>query len=858
MIGYNNIVSTSNLVRSASFGTFVDAPSSFGELVGFSFDEETKLFWLFFLKDAQDERRQKLSICSVASGPRRIDDDYLRQHGVWSVWGPNTVFEKDIEMNHIGLNPNMMNHVSFGGANSNMMLPQKGKGCEVLYRALERLSTEGRITPAAWTNFDGNWNVYRAAPSGAVIKNFGNVLHEVFLNCADSDRCMAEYIRSSVLRNRTCSAQNTAEAVFGGDAMPDAAAQDADVPPEVPSSSMAAADPAVVPATNADGNRPQEKEKGPQKTRETSKRKGKGGDGDDSSSSDEDDSSDGSDDEASREAKRHADLIRKILKKARRNKIRWIALQSGSIDSSADRAMFTHWQVKMKGLEGKFFLLVKVEIGTGSFDFKSQMTKASAWAVVTPTNLQTFVIPWQILSKFLQASCPGGELHPVSFVSMIPFVAGERHSDVEMTSRQQGVRRGAAIDGSIDEATNSEPPVMANAQSSAAKGSVVVVEEGESRRGRSPTKHRRFDVEFDANHLFTEFTVRDRRVHSVEGTTKRLPNDYRKGKDSKLWVPGTKVPFELFCRDVWNEAQMYDRGMRTFLDMVAARIPAVYAQKLHHLFTMTGPYRDENTRFSVPDLGNITPVEWLRLATPIVEGKGVANLRRAQAFVVMQKPHHSFVNFLLILQQAFLVAGIHYGWDVLTFREKLLERLPQSLNAKCHQYYLKRYQMQHLDGTMYDEVLEALEQADAWKSVARQLSAEDGNPYVAMIQEMDADNEPVVEEVSSTKAVKKEAIANNATNGSRKALLRENSRLRARLEAAEKATVPSGPREEPSSSVNVVSETSCRWCKRTHVWDEDHCYSNPRCVVPKDQRKSKGSGSKPNAKGGKQKEPTSK
>ena len=733
MISFKNIVSTNNLVRSASFGTFVDAPSSFGELVGFSFDEETKLFWLFFLKDAQDERRQKLSICSVASGPRRIDDDYLREHGVWSVWGPSTVFEKDIEMNRIGFTPDAMNHV---GLTPNMMLPQKGKGCEVLYRALERLSSEGKITPAAWTNFDGNWNVYRSAPSGAVINNFGNVLHEVFLNCADSDRFMAEYIRSSVLRNRTCDVGDVAEVVFGGDTMPEAEPQDVDVPPEVPSSSSAVADPVVVTSTNTDGNGP--KGKGPQKAKKTSKRKGKGGDGDGSSSSDEDSSADESD-EASREHKRHVDLIRKILKRARRNKIRWIALQSGSIDSSADRAMFTHLEVKMKGVEGKFYLLKKLEIGTGSFDFKSQMTKASAWAVVTPTNLQTFVVPRQILSKFLQASCPGGELHPVSFVSQIPFVADGQHSDVEMTSLPRGVRRGASVDASIEMATDIESPVAANAHSSSSKRSDVVIEDGESRRGRSPTKHRRVDVEVDANHLFTEFTVRERRVHSVEGTTKRLPNDYRKTKDSKLWVPGTKVPFELFCRDVWNEAQMYDRGMRTFLDMVAARIPAVYAQKLQALFAMTGPYRDENTRFSVQDLGNITPVEWLRLATPIVEGKGVANLRRAQAFVVMQQPHHSFVNFLLILQQAFLVAGIHYGWDVLTYREKLLERLPQSLNAKCHQYYLKRYQMQHLDGTMYDEVLDALEQADAWKSVARQLSAEDGNPYVAMIQEMEAE-----------------------------------------------------------------------------------------------------------------------
>jgi hypothetical protein len=256
---------------------------------------------------------------------------------------------------------------------------------------------------------------------------------------------------------------------------------------------------------------------------------------------------------------------------------------------------------------------------------------------------------------------------------------------------------------------------------------------------------------------------------------------------------------------------------------------------------MTGPYRDENTRYSVKDLGNITPVEWLRLATPIVEGKGIATLRRSQAFEMMQEPQTPFVDFLLVLQQAFLVAGIHYGWDVMTFREKLLERLPQSLNAKCHQSYLKKYQTQHLEVEQYDEVIAALEQADAWKSVTKQLSAAKGNPYVAMIHAMEKSTPIDLEEKETpSKGTKKDAAPNGPTNGSRKALQKENDRLRARLLAAEKGKAPASSDEGASDSVNVIARIDCRFCKRSHTWPVEECYSNPNCKIPRDQRRSKG------------------
>jgi hypothetical protein len=347
------------------------------------------------------------------------------------------------------------------------------------------------------------------------------------------------------------------------------------------------------------------------------------------------------------------------------------------------------------------------------------------------------------------------------------------------------------------------------------------------------------------SHIFNWFTIHDVRVHSVDGSYKQLPRDYQKPKDTKLWVEA-KQPFEMFCQDVWKEAQQHDRGMRTFLDMVAARIPADLARNLAPLLKMEGSYTDENTKYRVADLGTITPVEWIRLATPIVLHAGIPMIRRQMAQSLTQGESTTFLSFITGLERTFMVAGIHYGWHLQIVKEKILERFPQALNKKLHDSYLKKFGSAYIAPDRYEEVIAHLKQVDGWRNVEHRNFGGDNNPFHTMIIEADAANQtqrkqkvqPEKGESSSDahKRDQKRQQANDQTSmgSSKKSILKENRTLQARIRQLESQQNPSASTTE-TSSVNVVL-TSCNFCRRKHPWPVEECYRNPNCSIPKDQR----------------------
>ena len=338
-------------------------------------------------------------------------------------------------------------------------------------------------------------------------------------------------------------------------------------------------------------------------------------------------------------------------------------------------------------------------------------------------------------------------------------------------------------------------------------------------RGERRMAPRKVEPVLDDDNLFNWFTVRERRVHSPERSDKRLPGDYQKGKGETTWK-STGKPFELWCQDVWGEAQSFDRGMRTFLDMVLARVPTAIATKLAPLCKMIGPYRDGRSQFSVADLGRITPVDWIRLAAPIAEFAGVSGVRLVEAQEVRQEPDESFKDFFLVLHTVYLVAGIHQGWTIPMLKGELLKRFPAVLNEKCTKSYRKEFQSTFPPVEDYDYVIGVLERADGWR-VTASGSARNWfrNTMQANLIEA-AKTKPVETEG----AVKRKGVNEQAGPSKNANVRKENRRLQARICELEQKKVPETSAAAPAT---MAIANACPHCNTSHSWTPETCKRNP-------------------------------
>jgi len=266
---------------------------------------------------------------------------------------------------------------------------------------------------------------------------------------------------------------------------------------------------------------------------------------------------------------------------------------------------------------------------------------------------------------------------------------------------------------------------------------------------------------------------------------------------------------------------------------------------------MEGSYTDENTKFTVADLGTITPIEWIRLATPIVLHPGIPMIRREMANSLSQDDDTTFISFLMGLERTCMVVGIHSGWGLQIGKEKILERFPQALNKKLHDSYLKKFTLAYIEPDRYEEVVAHLKQVDGWRNVEHRTSVVRNNPFQTMILKADAANQIRRRSKgqvpgSSANTQKREPSrsgveAQFSMSDSKKTILKENRSLQARIKQLE--AQQNLPAQEETPTVAVI-DVSCKFCRRRHPWPAEECYGNPNCTIPKDQRKPR---SKPNS-----------
>jgi hypothetical protein len=70
---------------------------------------------------------------------------------------------------------------------------------------------------------------------------------------------------------------------------------------------------------------------------------------------------------------------------------------------------------------------------------------------------------------------------------------------------------------------------------------------------------------------------------------------------------------------------------------------------------MRGTYVDPSSRLTIPDLESLTPVQWIRLAAPIVEGEGISSIRKQQAELMTQSDDIPFSDFFTALMEVYMV-----------------------------------------------------------------------------------------------------------------------------------------------------------------------------------------------------------
>jgi hypothetical protein len=342
--------------------------------------------------------------------------------------------------------------------------------------------------------------------------------------------------------------------------------------------------------------------------------------------------------------------------------------------------------------------------------------------------------------------------------------------------------------------------------------------------------------------LLVDFAAGEERTRSVSRTSKKLPTAYRRMPTSDLWNPSSKQPFEIFCRNIWDEALSYDRGMNTFVEMVGARIPAHGRQELRELLLLRPKkqFVDSVTHYMIPDLSRTDPVRWLRAATPIVDPEVSGEKRLAVAKAIRQEDDEAYHTFHKVLWQALLLAGIHLGWGRRDLRRHYLDALPLALNRPCHQALMKGFPGQ-IRTYEFADVYRFIDKTDR---INRDTRADAGASFVNYLR---AELRPAAESqknehVSSSGSSKAEAEDRPKTPNGRKALLKENRALASRIEALE-ASVASSSKTVVAAVVPSTTDKKekpqiyqCQYCPKGHVWPMEKCWKNPACTTPAEKR----------------------
>jgi hypothetical protein len=268
--------------------------------------------------------------------------------------------------------------------------------------------------------------------------------------------------------------------------------------------------------------------------------------------------------------------------------------------------------------------------------------------------------------------------------------------------------------------------------------------------------------------------------------------------------------------------------MRTFQDIVLSRIGPDLASKLNNLCAGEGEYRDERNRIFVPDLGAITPVEWVRLATPIVEGAHIGVLRRTQADDLRQGDE-SFRDFMTALTRAYMVVGIHRGWSVSTMRSVILDRLPVVLNARFCKI-LGRNFGPTLAVADFDDIVGTLSLEDSLKETA---SAAKSNPFSVYLNGLSKRRRPtnVAQETPRNRHSGGATGTVNVSPQDIRRVRQELDSIKVLLERGSPSRQPAGPSTLVTKSAprgdKKRGPENCSRCGGSHWWKPEVCHRGP-------------------------------
>ena len=570
-------------------------------------------------------------------------------------------------------------------------------------------------------------------------------------------------------------------------------------------------------------------------------------------------------------------IVQRVLERCRRREIENVCVQVDGPQQS-----FFHWSVRLDGELENFFLLWCWSSRAKTHDFLGRLADERLWAVIRGSPQQIFVVPVTMAGVIGGLVRPAGVPVEVLFVTEYEYVDDKvlvaleaevvvsEPEDFKAPKLSRSVaepvtskrRRDDSEDGSRD------PPRRERLSRSRSPASTI----RSSIRSRPSSRHSSRDrrdsrdrraaeprgrsserrMERESDDLFVEFTTRSTRTTSVSRTSKKLPTNYRKTATSAVWTKGSKQTFELFCREIWDEAQSYDRGMATFVDMVAARVQSHVRGSLGPLLTLRGRYQDPVTGFRIGDLSRTDPVSWLRAATPLADPDVTGERRMAGALKYRQKDDEPFYLYHQVLAQSMLIAGIHLGWGRRTLHRQVLAAFSDGLNTRCHVLLRKRFGSGRLETDRYDEIVRYLDRMDRIERDTRSKAAES---YCHMIRDelqpgkVEADRKSV--DASAT-AADKDGEDDKIPPG-RRGLLRERKDLIAQLKTAEaekkaalaaaaaaKATVATVATAKPTKGAKERKAprtlVTCPHCPKPHAWSIERCFNNPACVVPEAER----------------------
>ena len=479
----------------------------------------------------------------------------------------------------------------------------------------------------------------------------------------------------------------------------------------------------------------------------------------------------------------------------------------------------------------ELYVLKSFSVNERVTDLSSRFGNVSAWSLVRHSS-QVFAVPGPLKADFdfIVAHFEQHALRVPLSAAMDAFwgdiFSGAPLSSLAISSSSSVAHSSRGLDApstsSVRPLANiSIPaPILPSALSSASLTTEASSSSSSSVAGRrSRTRSRRSarkgpkEPKLDPNDLFFAFTARGKFIHSPERPTRRPSQNYLSGTPS---FQDSGKSFELFCQKIWSETVSYDRGMRTFIDIVLSRVGPELEAKLAPICVGHGPYIDSRNHISIPDLGMITPVQWVRLATPIVEGDRIGVVRRAQAELCKQTTQ-SFKNFHSILARAYLVVAIHMDWTISQMRQAILDRFPLVLNDRNVKTLVRQF-----GGTLraedYETIVDTLDKEDSLKTMAAVVG---DNPYTLML-DADTGVRTVV-----GKASKRSAAEAQLSKADVKKMRLELESIRTLLNKADGSGSSAAPstllvKKQPQPSKSAPPK--CRHCQKSHKWKEEHCF----------------------------------